>query len=202
MARGPSYNVPFRRRREGKTDYQLRQRLILSGLPRLVTRKTQKHIIVQLIKSTAAGDEVLTSAHSIELRKKYGWLGDLSNIPAAYLTGLLCGYRSMVRGVKEAVLDIGLQSPSKGARVFAVLKGFIDAGVEVPHNEEVLPDENRIAGKHIEEYAAKLSSDQDSYSRMFSQYLSRGLSPQKISENFSSVKEKIIIEFEKSAKTQ
>ncbi|RLI36413.1 50S ribosomal protein L18, partial [Candidatus Bathyarchaeota archaeon] len=33
MARGPRYNVPYRRRREGKTDYRRRYKLLLSGLP-------------------------------------------------------------------------------------------------------------------------------------------------------------------------
>jgi len=194
-AKGPSYNVPFRRRREGKTDYRLRRGLIQSGLPRLVIRKTLNYLIVQLIKPAVEGDDVITSAHSSELAKKYGWLGSLNNLPAAYLTGLLCGYRSVTTGVKEAVLDIGLQSPTLGAHVFAALKGFLDAGVEVPHSEEVFPDETRIMGRHIADYAAKVSSNPDDYSRMFSEYLSRGLSPQEIPEHFSSVKEKIRLDF-------
>jgi len=202
MVGGPSYNVSYRRRREKKTDYRLRKRLILSELPRFVIRKTQKNVIAQLIKSTAIGDEVITSAHSNELKKKYGWLGSLDNLSAAYLTGLLCGYRSVAKGAKEAVLDIGLQSPSRGARVFAALKGFLDAGVDVPHGEDVMPEETRIMGQHIADYAAKVSSDSDTYSRIFSEYLSRGLLPQKITEHFSSVKERIVSEFKESTEEQ
>jgi len=192
MAKGPSYTVPYRRRREGKTNYELRRKLVSSGLPRLVVRRTQKHIVVQLIEAASTGDKVVTSAHSSELRKKYGWLGSVHNLSASYLTGLLCGYRAAAKGVKKVVLDIGLQTPSRGARVFAALKGFLDAGGEVSHDEEVLPDEARIAGQHIADNAAKVASDPDAYSRMFSRYLSRGISPQKVTEHFSAVKASII----------
>jgi large subunit ribosomal protein L18 len=195
MAKGPHYNVPYRRRREGKTNYELRKGLISSGLPRLVVRKTKNHVIVQLVESAANGDKVTVSAHSSELKKKYGWLGNLDNLPSSYLTGLLCGYRTIAKSMNKAVLDVGLQIPSRGSRIFAALKGFLDAGIEVPHNEEILPDETRIAGQHIADYASKMSSDMDTYSRWFSAYLSRGLTPQKISDHFSSVKEKIAADF-------
>jgi len=196
VARGPSYNVPYRRRREGKTNYHKRKKLLLSGLPRLVARKTNKHIIAQMITASIEGDRVIASAHSSELRKKYGWLGSLKNLPAAYLTGLLCGYRALKKNIKKAILDIGLHRPTKGARVFAVMKGCLDAGVEIPHGEEILPDENRIKGQHISEYANMLSSNQELYAKRFSEYLSRGLRPEDITEHFSAVKERIIAEFE------
>jgi len=195
LAMGPSYRVPFRRRGEGKTDYQLRKGLVLSRLPRLVVRGTLKHMIVQIVKAKANGDEVVVSAFSRELIKTYGWQGACGNVSAAYLTGLLCGYRAKAKGVKKVVLDIGLQMPSKGARVFAALKGFVDAGITVPHNEDVLPDETRISGKHIVDYASKLSSNQEAYQKRFSEYLSKGMRPEQFSEHFSQVKEKIISSF-------
>jgi large subunit ribosomal protein L18 len=200
MGKGPIYNVPYRRRREGKTNYSLRKNLVSSGLPRIVVRKTCKHILVQLVKPDAKGDEVVTSAHSNELRKKYGYLGSLTNLPSSYLTGLLCGYRSAANGVKEAVLDIGLQLPSKGACVFGVLKGFLDAGVEVPCNEEVLPDEERISGHHIAKYAEQLSSNPNAYSSLFSAHIRRGLTPEKIPDHFATVKEKITSDFKEPSK--
>jgi len=197
MAKGPSYRVPFRRRREGKTDYRSRKALVLSRLPRLVTRGTLKHTIVQIIKAETTGDQVMVSAHSRELVKTYGWNGNCGNLPAAYLTGLLCGSRALVQGVKKAVLDIGLESPSRGARVFAALKGVLDAGVMVPHNESMLPDNHRISGQHIVDYASQLSSNPEAYHKKFSKNLSRGLRPEQLSEHFSSIKEKIISSFEK-----
>ena len=47
------------------------------------------------------------------------------------------------------MLDIGLRTPVKGGNLFAALKGMLDAGVDVPHGEEVIPSEDRLAGKHI-----------------------------------------------------
>jgi len=193
MAKGPRYRVPYRRRREGKTNYRLRRALVLSGLPRLVVRGSVRHITVQLVKAEDMGDKVLASAHSGELLKHYGWRGNCGNLPAAYLTGLLGGRRASAKGVKEAILDIGLQSPSKGARAFAALKGFMDAGIDIPHEEGILPVDQRIEGQHIADYAARLaSSDRDLYTRMFSKYLSAGLPPEGVPRHFSEVKEKIV----------
>ncbi len=191
MARGPRYKVPFRRRREGKTNYRKRLKLILSGKPRLVARKTLNHIIAQVVEARVEGDHVLVAAHSSELRK-FGWLASCDNTPAAYLTGLLAGYRALKAGIKEAILDIGLHRPTRGARVFAVLKGAVDAGLKVPYSEEILPSEDRIRGEHIANYA-KILKDTDplKYERHFSQYLKRGLLPEELPNHFEIVREKI-----------
>ena len=200
MATGPRYRVPFRRRREGKTDYRARRTLVLSRVPRLVVRLTLKNAIIQVIEAEAIGDKVIVSAHSQELAKTYGWLSNNGNIPTAYLTGLLCGFKAKANGVEKAFLDIGLHIPSKGTRVFAALKGFVDAGVEVPHSEDILPDEGRISGKHIAEYARSLVSDPEVYNQKFSKYLSKGSRPEELSEHFSAVKDKITSSFEKKVK--
>ncbi|MCS7386274.1 MAG: 50S ribosomal protein L18 [archaeon GB-1867-005] len=192
MARGPRYKVPFRRRREGKTNYRKRLKLILSGKPRLVARKTNNYIIAQVIEARVEGDAVLAAAHSKELRN-FGWLAACDNTPAAYLTGLLAGYKALKAGVEEAVLDIGLHRPIKGARIFAVLKGAVDAGLQVPHTEEILPSEDRIRGEHIAEYANRLKEEDPMlYEKIFSQYLRRGLPPEDLPSHFDEIKEKII----------
>jgi len=191
MAQGPSYRVAFRRRREGKTDYQQRRSLILSGLPRIVIRGSLRNISVQLIRAEVDGDRVLVSAHSNELTKKFGWQGGEGNLPAAYLTGLICGYRATASGVKEAILDLGLHAPTKGSRIFAALKGVLDAGIIIPHDEKKLPDEKRVRGEHVSEYAKQLSSAPESYQKRFSEQLSRSLRPEEITEHFSQVKQKI-----------
>jgi len=191
MAKGPSYRVAFRRRREGKTDYQQRRSLVLSGLPRMVIRGSLRSISVQLIKAEVGGDKVIVSAHSNELAKKYGWQGGGGNLSAAYLTGFLCGYKVAASGVKEAVLDLGLHAPTKGSRVFAALKGVLDAGLMIPHDENKLPDEKRVQGLHVAEYAKQLSSTPDSYQKRFAKQLSRGLRPEEITEHFSQAKQKI-----------
>ncbi len=195
MATGPSYRVAFRRRREGKTDYQQRQSLVASGLPRLVIRGSLNNISIQLIRAEMSGDRVILSAHSDEVAKKFGWQGGGGSLPAAYLTGLLCGYKSTATGVKEAVVDLGLHPPSKGSRVFAALKGVVDSGIIVPHDENKFPDEKRIQGVHVTEYAKKLSSNQDVYQRQFSEKLSKGLRPEELTEHFLQVKQRISASF-------
>jgi large subunit ribosomal protein L18 len=202
MATGPRYRVPFRRRREGKTNYRSRRALVLSRAPRLVVRLSLKHTIVQVIEAEAIGDKVIVSAHSRELAKTYGWLSNGGNIPSAYLTGLLCGYKAMANGVVKAFLDVGLHIPSKGTRIFAALKGVIDAGVEVPHGEDILPDEDRLSGKHIADYGTSLASEPEVYKQKFSGSLSRGLRPEGMSDHFYAVKDKITSSFEKKVKTQ
>jgi len=192
VATGPSYRVAFRRRREGKTDYQLRRGLVLSGLPRFVVRGSLRNVSIQIVRAEVNGDRVIVSANSNELSRKYGWLGDTGNISAAYLTGLLCGFKAVGLGVKEAVLDIGLHHPSGSSKVFAALKGALDAGLIIPFDKEKLPDEKRIMGQHIVEYATRLSSSPEAYQKQFSAQLTRGLKPEEISSHFVQVKEKIV----------
>ncbi|MBZ6495949.1 MULTISPECIES: 50S ribosomal protein L18 [Natrinema] len=164
MATGPRYKVPMRRRREVRTDYHQRLRLLKSGKPRLVARKSNKHTTAQLITPGPQGDETLASAHSSDLAE-YGWDAPTSNISAAYLTGLLAGTRAVEAGLEEAVLDIGLNTATPGNKVFAVQEGAIDAGLEIPHNDSVLADWSRTRGEHIAEYAEQL--DEPLYSGDF-----------------------------------
>lgn len=201
MAKGSNYCVPFRRRREGKTDYRKRKALIISGKARLVVRPSLNNVITQVVVAEPEGDKVLVSAHSREL-EDFGWKAPRGNIPAAYLTGLLCGLRAKSKGVDEAILDIGLHSPSKGARVFAALKGALDAKVEVPHSEEKMPDEKRISGEHIAVYAKILASNPENYRSRFSQYLKNEVQPENIAEHFAQVKKNILAAFKGGGKKE
>jgi large subunit ribosomal protein L18 len=155
MATGPRYNVPMRRRREGVTNYHQRLRLLKSGEPRLVARISNRHALAQIVTLGAEGDRTLASAHSSDLAD-YGWEAPTSNLPAAYLTGYLAGRRAVAAEVDSAVLDIGLNTATPGAKVFAVQEGAIDAGLESPHNESVFPDWERTRGEHIAAYAESL----------------------------------------------
>ncbi|ACB40181.1 50S ribosomal protein L18 [Pyrobaculum neutrophilum] len=196
MARGPRYKVPFRRRREGLTNYRKRRRLILSRKPRLVVRKTNKHIIAQVVVAKPQGDVTIVGVDTRALAK-FGWRGDENNTSAAYLLGLVAGYKARLRGVREAVLDIGLHRPVAGSRVFAVLKGALDAGLEIPHGEEVLPEDDRVSGKHVAEYAAKLKEENpELYKARFSRYLQRGVQPEDLPKHFEEVKKKIVEHYE------
>ncbi|MGQ5516155.1 50S ribosomal protein L18 [Halococcus saccharolyticus] len=152
MATGPRYNVPMRRRREVRTDYHQRLRLLKSGKPRLVARKSNRHVRAQLVTPGPDGDETHASASSADLAE-YGWEAPTGNLPSAYLTGLLAGLRARDTDVDEAVLDIGLNTATPGSKVFAIQEGAIDAGLHVPHNESVFADWSRTSGEHVAEYA-------------------------------------------------
>lgn len=141
--------MQHRRRRLQKTDYKKRLALIKSGKPRLVVRRRLDNTSVQLVGFAENGDNNEASAFSAELGR-FGWKSGNGNLPAAYLTGLLAGMRAKKAGLKDAVLDMGLQASTKGSRIYAALKGAVDAGLEVPHSKEMLPSEDRIAGKHIQ----------------------------------------------------
>ena len=151
MATGSRYFVPFRRRREGKTDYYQRTRLVVSDVPRMVVRKTNRHIIVQLVTAEMDGDRTLVAANSAEL-EKYGYSGSTSSTPAAYLTGMLFAVKAKKASQERAILDIGLNRATPGARVFAALKGAVEAGLAIPHDEEILPSDERAKGAHIAAY--------------------------------------------------
>ncbi|WP_292459457.1 50S ribosomal protein L18 [Methanothermococcus sp.] len=192
MAHSAKYRVPFRRRREGKTNYRLRLKLLLSKKPRLVARKSLNNMIAQLVAYDEKGDKILVSAHSREL-VKMGYKGHCGNIPAAYLTGLLLGKKALKEGYDEAVLDLGLQSATKGAAVFAILKGAVDAGMNIPHSEDILPEDERVNGSHVKEYAELLKEeDEEKYKKQFSKYLEKGLNPEDLPEHFEEIKEKVL----------
>jgi len=191
MARGPRYNLPFRRKRERKTDYKKRKALVSSGIPRIVIRGSSKHMTVQIVEAKPKGDQVLAAAKSSHL-SDLGWKRGFGNTPAAYLTGLMAGVRAIRRGVHSAIADIGLRRPTKGSRIFAALKGAIDSGIKVPHGEGVFPEESRIKGKHIVDYATLLSKNPKVYGARFSEYLRKGTKPEDLPSQFEQVRSRII----------
>lgn len=172
--------VSYRRKREGKTDYKTRLKILLSGKPRLVVRKSLKNIVVQLVNHEIPGDKVLVTVRASEL-KELGWKFNLTNLPGCYLTGYLAGKKILEKGYKEAIFDIGLQG--RGRRLFAVLKGAIDAGLEIPHDASILPDDASIKGKHISDYAGKGAK--------FTGYQKAGADPKGITQSFETVKGKL-----------
>lgn len=138
--------VQYRRKREQKTDYKKRLALLKGKTSRLVVRKFNKNIVAQIISYSDKGDKVEAFAHSKEL-EKYGWKNSKTNVPASYLVGLLLSKKSKI---KNAVLDTGLQTPTKGSKIFACVKGCVEGGLAIAHSEEALPSKERISGKHIQ----------------------------------------------------
>ena len=71
------------------------------------------------------------------------------------LSGKLAAKNAIKAGVSSAVLDIGRITPISGNRAFAVLKGLVDGGLEIPHSESSYPSDDRINGSHISEKIVK-----------------------------------------------
>ena len=146
----------------------------------------------QVVEANPKSDITLVSSHSGELGL-FGWKGGTGNLPAAYLTGLLLGLKARSKGIETAVLDVGVKKPAAGSRVYATLKGALDAGLVVPHREDVLAKEERIGGEHIASYGALLAdSDEAAYQRCFSKLLSLGVSPEKLRDLFESTRSRIL----------
>lgn len=186
-----SYVSIVRRRREGKTNYRKRKAIILSKLPFVSSFISGKNVLVQILSPRIEGDVTLASAHSRELTK-FGWMGSRKSISAAYLTGLLAGLKAKVN-VEEAILYTGLRRFVPNSRIAAVVKGLLDAGISIPVDQETLPSEERLRGKHIADYAKYLlEKDKVLYNERFSKLISKTLIPESISEHFEDVRKKII----------
>jgi len=110
------FQVKFKRRREGRTDYYARKRLIIQdknkyNTPkyRLVVRVSNRDITTQIVYARIEGDVVLAAAYAHEL-PRYGVKVGLSNYASAYATGLLLARRLLKKlkldkvyaGAKEA----------------------------------------------------------------------------------------------------
>jgi large subunit ribosomal protein L5e len=238
-----TFQVKYRRRREGKTDYRQRHKLITqdknkykSPKYRLVVRFSNRYVLCQIVYAEIVGDKVLCSAHSKEL-SKYNLRVGLKNYAAAYCTGLLLARRLLKQlgldeayeGVEEvtgekivtkvdgrkyyveeldddrrpfrALLDVGTQNTSTGARVFGAMKGASDGGLDIPHNEKRFPgysrDTNefdaethrdRIMGVHVADYMREMEEDdEEMFQKHFSQYLANGIDADDIEEMYEKV---------------
>ena len=144
----------FSRRRRGITNYRKRLALLKSGIPRAVVRFSNAKVTVQIIDFEKEGDKVLASANSADVASA-GWKGSKTNIPASYLSGMMAAKRALKAGVSSAVLDIGRITPTPGGRAFVTLKGLVDGGLEIPHSDDLFPDETRISGSHISDKTSK-----------------------------------------------
>jgi large subunit ribosomal protein L18 len=141
----------LRRRRESKTDYKARRNLLKSGKNRIVIRKTNKYVIAQAVESVEAKDRVLKCVSSRDLLKQ-GWdknfEGSLKSIPACYLTGKLLAKEI---GNGEFIIDFGMGRTIAGNRLFAVVKGLIDGGLDIKVDEKIFPSEERLKGEHLKD---------------------------------------------------
>merc|ERR1712230_334217 len=187
------YQVKYRRRREGKTDYYARKRLMSQAKNkynapkyRLVVRITNRDIICQIVHAKIQGDHVFAAAYAHEL-PRYGIEHGLTNLAAAYATGL------------------GLARASTGARVLGAMKGASDGGIFIPHNPKRFPGydpeakeldadtlRNYIFGGHVAEFMETLEEeDEERFRKGFSKYLEDDITAEDIEEIYTSAHQKI-----------
>lgn len=128
--------------------------MLKSGNLRLVVRKSLRSVQAQVVKYETSGDKTLLSVSSKDL-KALGWKAYGRNTPAAYLVGLLCGQKAKAEKIDHLILDLGLYRSDKGSILYSVLKGVVDAGVDVPHKAAIFPSDERVEGKHISDEVSK-----------------------------------------------
>merc|ERR1711968_349249 len=212
------FQVKYKRRREGKTDYYARKRLVTQdknkfGTPkyRFVVRFTNKDIICQVVSSKIKGDVCHAAAYAHEL-PRYGLSVGLTNYSAAYCVGLLCARRLLTNEDEEegvsafhANLDVGLKRTTLGSKIFSAMKGAFDGGLEIPHSEKKFygydPDEKsydaesnreRILGGHVAEYMTSLQEEEpEEYEEKFKKYIEAGIDADNMEETYLSVHKKI-----------
>lgn len=238
-----SYRRRSRRNTRGSSSYGLAS-VFLTAIhphPRFPTSFC-RDIICQVVAARLEGDEILTSAYAHEL-PRYGIKHGLTNFSAAYCVGLLCarrhltklGLHELYKGVEEvngemyeieedddkrpftALLDIGLVRTTTGKKVFAVMKGAVDGGMNIPHNEKRFPAytkeegfdpeelKSRILGVHVSEYMNYLlEEDEDAYKKQFANYIKDGIDPDGIEDLYLEAHQKIREdpEFKKKDKPQ
>ncbi|KAB0354302.1 hypothetical protein FD755_022840 [Muntiacus reevesi] len=195
------YQVKFRRRREGKSDYYARERLI----------------ICQIAYARTEGDMIVCAAYAHEL-PKYGVKVGLTNYTAAYCTGLLLAHRLLNRfgmdkiyegqvevtgheyyvesidgqpGAFTCYLDAGLARTTTGNKVLGALKGAVDGGLSIPHSTKWFPGyyseskelsaevhPKHIMGQNVADYVRYLiEEDGDAYKKQFSQSIKNNVTP-------------------------
>lgn len=181
------YKMMRIRRKKALTDYNNRVAMLKSGLARVVIRKSNRAINIQIVEYSIKGDKIIKSVNSNELRT-FGW-EPRGNIPTAYLTGLLLAKKAKDMKDRKLVLDIGLYRPMKGSVIFAAAKGSVDGGINIASKIEF--DANRLSGAHIANYAANKDALEKSKSQ-FSKYAKAGFDASKIREKFEEVKKKIL----------
>jgi len=136
-----------RRRKERKTNYLKRIKLLKSGVPRLVFRKTNRYLIAQYTISKEAKDKVDMGVNS-KILLQYGWpieaKGSLKSLPAAYLLGVLMGNKITKKNLKAPIIDFGLYRALHKSKLYAFIKGLVDSGVEIKSDKKTFPEEARL----------------------------------------------------------
>ena len=147
-----------RRRKEHKTDYKKRLKLLKSKSPRVVFRKSNRYVSAQYVISNEARDKIIIGVSSKHLIK-YGWpkeiSGSLKSIPASYLTGYLFGRLIIKKKLEIPIVDFGMVRNLHKTKSYAFLRGLRDSGLKINCKEETFPEEERIEGKKMKKDFSK-----------------------------------------------
>jgi large subunit ribosomal protein L18 len=184
-----NYTVKIRRKRQKKTNYKKRLLYLKSGFTRLVVRTSSKDIIVQLVNYSESGDKVLATVNSKSL-KKLGWKQSGGNVPCAYLCGLLIAKKKTDKVTEEVILDFGMLHVLSKSRIFAVVKGAKEAGLNINVDEKEFPSDETVSGIQIENYAKSL--DDKLLNARFSEVIKNGTNPKNMVSDVKTLKKKIL----------
>jgi len=203
---------------------------------RLIVRITNRKVICQIAYATIRGDMVISAATSTELTK-YGIPCGHKNYAAAYATGLLVARRTLkklgldetIKGKEEidgedyhveeeetdqrpfkAILDVGIRRTCVGARMWGALKGAVDGGLHIPHNNKNFPGykapeekgaeseydaeahKAKIFGEHVKEYMEMMQEeDSTKYEAHFAKYIENDIDAEKMEDMYTEAHTKI-----------
>jgi large subunit ribosomal protein L18 len=191
------YIHTIKRIRQHKTNYRKRAAILIGRHHFITIKVTNQNVLTRLLDPDIKGDKVLATAHSRELVKQ-GWSGSLNSLPACYLTGILLGKKCLEKNFDSGVLYTGLNPFT--SRVAACLKGIVDAGMHVPASEDSFPEQDRLEGNHIADYAKLLQQDRSKYESRFSLLLRNGLKPEDYPAHVQKVKN-VLMEMSSNAGT-
>jgi len=161
------------------------------------------------------GDKVLCAAESDELRN-FGLTAGLTNYASAYCTGLLLARRLLkqvglddlykandkidgnyfnvdddIQGDKrpfKALLDVGLAPTTTGARIFGVLKGACDGGINVPHKRKRFPGYQKAVVEEIKGKRGKVVDSEKTEAKFDEKVLAAHIYGKHVSEYMNKLK--------------
>uniref|UniRef100_A0A8C4XGA2 Ribosomal protein L5b n=1 Tax=Erpetoichthys calabaricus TaxID=27687 RepID=A0A8C4XGA2_ERPCA len=204
------YQVKFRRRREGKTDYFARKRLVVQdknkyNTPkyRMIVRFTNRDIICQIAYAKIEGDMIVSAyctglLMARRLLNKFGldtvYEGQVEVTGDEYNVESIDGKP----GAFTCYLDAGLARTTTGNKVFGALKGAVDGGLSIPHSTKRFPGydseskefnaevhRKHIMGVNVAEYMRYLmEEDEEAYKKQFSRFIKNGVTPDKMEEMY------------------
>ena len=141
-----------KRRKQFKTDYGKRIKLLKSHSPRIVFRKTNKYVMGQYAFSKEAQDTVNFGFSSKKLLD-FGWPKEFQNslksIPASYLLGVLVGTKIKKEKLEKPIVDFGMNKMLHKTKVYAFLKGLLDSGIDLKTKKDIFPEEEKLRGKYL-----------------------------------------------------